>query len=135
MQQQHWFSQYPNQSCSTAKHKAEAVAVAQGSQQMEGSSACWQSRESVCRNSVKKGTGVPMQGLKSDFDARASIEASSKTEGINCREGWRTLLKCISKTTSSLNLSVIKVKILYLDKLQSLNFYTKYMTEDPKRHF
>lgn len=37
--------------------------VAQGSKQMEGSRACWQSsgpvrlhRESTCRNSVKKGT-------------------------------------------------------------------------------
>lgn len=97
---------------------------------MEESLGCWQSlgpvrlrRESVCRNSVKKGTEVPMQGLNSkSFDARASVEASPKTEGINCKEGCRALLKCISKKTSSLNLSVIKVKILYLDKLRSLNF-------------
>lgn len=77
----------------------------------------------MCRNSVKKGTEVLMWWLNSkSFDARVSTEASPKSESINCKEGYRALLNCISKSTGSQNLSVITVAILYLDKLCSLNF-------------
>lgn len=54
--------------------------------------------------------------------ARESATAGSKMESINFEEERMVLLKYISKTSTSLDSSAIKVKICYLDELGSLNF-------------